>query len=339
MRMEDLHPLIGKTTSRLMSHDLPAGCEQLLPQHGDSIWSKVDRSFRQPEVPTSLSDLRRGVNKSILAHTTSGHKGWSAKDIERLFNTTTPAWDDAEGFVQMYHALVDDPACPVLYERKVYLGNIKYPFPLLTWWEYHRVGGCTGCQQHLAAYGGNEIEALLHNPRNPCWFADTLSWLSGGWRLPLKERPTPEARDNHPSLLWSVSSMRPEVQRMIDHGVLVKGTPVLINPGMSVVRQSDIEDRCRLLQEIGQPSPSRQAKDIETINNHIRRVTASQVKLPVVIKPIKVRYCLDLSLLLNSRTMKWRFHYASVRDAVALFKVLTPKPNKRPYMAKIDLER
>lgn len=259
---------------------------------------------------------------------------WSLKEIERLFFTNTPAWYDAEGFVWAYQDLVCDPASPVEYDRKIFISNIERPFPLATWWDYHR-SDCKECLAHLASHGGDVMAALLANQHNSCWFADILSWLSGGWRIPLRERPGMGEHSNHASLLWSVSSMQPEIQRMIDHGVIIPGRPVLINPAMAVVRQSDIDERCRILREIGHPSPSSKPKDIDIINQHITALLAAHTQVPYAIgalKPIKVRFCLDLSILLNNLTKKWGFQYATVRDAVALLV-------KGAWMAKIDLER
>lgn len=337
VRLDELHPLISMSTSRILSHDLPDGYQQFMPQHGEDIWSQVDEELHHQDVPTSLTDLRRKASKTIIAHTQGGHGKLTAKDIERLFGRNKVEWHDAEAFVWKYHDKVDDPLCPVKYDRKVFISNIDKPFPLPVWWAYHRPG-CTACMEHLRAHSGNELEALYDNRHNSCWFADILCWLSGGWRLPLKKLPSPAQKDNYPSLLWSVSSMKTEVQRMVDNGVIVEGQPSLINPGMSVVRLSDVEDRCRILEEIGHPSPSREPKDIDIINNHINHILALHTKVPFAIgaigslKPIKIRYCLDLSVLLNDETKPLEFSYASVRHAVALLK-------KRSYMAKIDLER
>lgn len=50
------------------------------------------------------------------------------------------------------------------------------------------------------------------------------------------------------------------------------------------------------------------------------------------LKPIKARFCIDLSELLNPLTTKWPFSYASCSDLVALLE-------GGAWMAKLDLER
>ena len=333
------HELIHNSTKRLLVHELSPDHQRLLPQQQTDIWSLLDRTIHDSrDVPVSLSSLRDVVKDHILAATAGiGYKDMSAEDIIRDFTAKKPTWHDAAGFVYRYLDLVDDPAVPssVEYSRKIFLGNMDYPFPLQRWWQYHRQTGCQDCMRHLAAHGMKELPALCDNHSNPCWFSDILCWLSGGWRIPLKEQPSPNHHDNHPSLMWSVDSMRPEIARMIDHGVLVEGNPVLTNPGMAVVRESELAERCRVLDEMGHPSPSRAEKDIDSINRHIRSFLETGVEVPAEIgelKPVKLRYCLDLSILLNGKTKRWDFSYAKVRDAIALLK-------HQGFMAKIDLER
>jgi len=104
---------------------------------------------------------------------------------------------------------------------------------------------------------------------------------------------------------------------------------------MSVVRPSELADACRILQAIGHPSPTEDVRHVATINRHIKAFIDQGTPVPAELgslKPIKVRMCIDASVLLNKHIKKWRFPYVTVHDAIAL---LQP----RWWMAKIDLKR
>ena len=122
---------------------------------------------------------------------------------------------------------------------------------------------------------------------------------------------------------------------MKEWSVIVPGKPHLIHPVMAVIRDSDLHDACRILQAISHPSPSEEKCDIQAINSHIATILSSDVSVPShlgQLKPVKVRFCVDASVLLNPFIKKWRFPYASIHDAVSLLQ-------KGWFMARIDLKR
>lgn len=121
---------------------------------------------------------------------------------------------------------------------------------------------------------------------------------------------------------------------MFNRGVLYPATPKIVHPAMAVVRDSDLRDQLRILEAIGRPSPHRGPEEVARINDHICQVLASGIEVPPslgVLKPIKIRCCLDLRLL-NELIKEWGFAYAKVHDAVVLIE-------EGWYMAKADLER
>jgi hypothetical protein len=107
---------------------------------------------------------------------------------------------------------------------------------------------------------------------------------------------------------------------------------------MGIVRESEFFHQVRLLQEAGQSVGSLKISDIDAINRLIKTTAAKLAvdkpgsRLLPLLKPIKVRLCLDASRLLNPYLAHWPFQYATVQDAVALI-----QPGW--YMAKIDLEK
>lgn len=278
-------------------------------------------------MPISLSTIRRRANQDLLATVAPPQASFSSLELP------APDWWDWQGFVYVYHQLVDDPLEPVDYVRRVSPFNYNKPFSIPRWLAYH-VKVCGGCKERLVQHGGfHGFMASIESC--DCPFADVLVWLSGGWRIPLRSRPEPASKPNYPSLLWSPASMRPEVERMFEWGVLCPKVPSVINPAMAVIRDSELAEQCRILEIIGHPSPSTRKEDIDAINQHIRQLLAQGVEAPAsvgILKEVKIRFCLDLSLFVNTRTKKWRFGYARVHDAVAL-------SGPGSHLSKIDLQR
>jgi len=129
--------------------------------------------------------------------------------------------------------------------------------------------------------------------------------------------------------------MRPEVERMLEWGVLTREPPTLINPCMAVVKESDVIEQCRLAEALGRPCPSSRPQDVEAINHHLLELLGEGLQAPPdmgVLKPIKIRFCINPSELVNPLTFKWPFSYASCSDLVAML-------GQGWYMAKLDLER
>jgi hypothetical protein len=312
--MSSLHPTIRSTLAQLLKAPLPPDLADILPDPATSLLEETRRRL-SADIPVSLSCLRREANRALAG-----------------LQPAAPAWFDVEGFVHQYLALVDDPQSPVPYTRQVFMFNVQRPFPLVRWWDAHRVT-CLVCQHHHDQYGGFD-GAMRHNEANLCCFADIFCWLSGGWRLPLSEQPQPSRRRNHPSLVWAPSAVVSEMERMFDWGVLYPATPRLVHPLMEVVKEGDIFEQCRLLEAVGHPSPSTRQEDVRLINEHIGRVIEMGVHVPAhlgVLKPVKVRVCLDMRIL-NNITKPWGFSYAKVHDALALL-------GRGWYMSKADQER
>lgn len=317
-----LHHVLARSMRQLLVAPLPASLKYLLP--GEKEWSIIERELSQGK-PVSLSALRRHVNR-VLHQETAGEAARQRPQPHR--------WNDAEGYVTSYRAIIDSPDCPVPYSRVISMSSMHHPFPLPAWWAEH-APGCEVCSRHEAACGG-PIQALLDNHLNPCWFADILAWLSGQWRTPLLAIPGPASRPNHPSLMWSPLAMRPEVERMLNWGVLNRRPPTLINPCMSVVKASDVAEQCRVAAALGRPCPSSLPQDVEAINHHILELLGeglTGVEEVGVLKPIKIRFCVNLSELLNPLTFKWPFSYASVSDLLVLLM------GEGWFLAKLDLER
>jgi len=213
MDLAALHPLLAQLLRQLLVAPLPPGLKHLLPDVGGELWSAVEER-RQAGIPVSLRALQRYANTALHEAT--------AGDSSRIAAKPHP-WYDAEGFVTSYRAIINSPECPVPYSATILMSNIHHPFPLPEWWGFH-APGCGVCSQHQVSCGG-PIEALLANHRNPCWFADVIAWLSGQWRIPLSALPEPAERPDHVSLLWSPLALRPEVERMIQWGVLTRQLP------------------------------------------------------------------------------------------------------------------
>ena len=283
----------------------------------------------------ALSALRKRVNVAALnfAQHRAEVDGFSRDQIVKIFTPDAAEWHDTEAFVVSYHHLVDAPGSPVTYTRAVDRHPPLSSFPLQEWWDLHRPS-CSTCSSHHRDHGGFD-GAMDHNADNTCSFADILSWLSGQWRIPFNSIPPPGSRDNYESLFYAPDMMQDEVDRMKEWSVIVPGIPHLVHPVMAVIRDADLHDACRILQAIGHPSPSEDKRDIATINKHIRAVLDMGVVVPEQLghlKPIKVRFCVDASVLLNPFIKKWRFPYATIHDAVLLLK-------KGWFMARIDLKR
>ena len=307
---------------QLLVAPLPASLRYLLP--GERELSIIERELSKG-APVSLSALRRYANRMLYQET--------AGEASRRRAQPHP-WNDAQGYVISYRAIIDSPDCPVPYSRVITMSSIHHPFPLPAWWGEH-APGCETCSRHEATHGG-PIPALLDNHLNSCWFADIMAWLSGQWRTPLSAIPEPASRPNHPSLLWSPLAMRPEVARMLEWGVLNRVPPKLINPCMSVVKASDVAEQCRVAAALGRPCPSSLPQDVEAINHHILELMGEGlrgVEQVGILKPIKIRFCVNLSELLNPLTFKWPFSYAGVSDLLVLLL------GDGWFLAKLDLER
>lgn len=329
--LDELDPILQAVTHQLLVTTLSADHRRLLPKASTSLWSMATAVLsRSNGVPTALSGIKRSINQVVTKYAPQKQSDMTAREIDQLFASSTPEWHDTAGFVAVYRRLVEADTSPVSYKR---IASPLSSFPLLQWWDFH-LPHCQVCTAHEAAYP-SRAAALRHNTENPCYFGDILSWLSGGWRLPLKELPSPGEIPNHPSMGWSPVSMRPEVKRMLEWRVISPGQPHLVHPGMAVIRDSELYDACRILEAIKQPSPSVQKKDIDAINAHIKHILASDTIIPSslgILKPIKVRFCLDMSAGLNPLLQRWPFSYSSPHDAVALLQ-------SGAWMAKIDLER
>ena len=322
-------------TRSLKVMPLSAKLAQQLPVPRHSRWSAFEAVTKGIGQPVVLSALRKQVNTTALRYAQSRTHidGLSAAQVVRVFAADTFEWHDTERFVMSYHDLVDSPGSPVVYTRAVDLQPPVSAFPLREWWAVH-LPSCTICTQHDHAHGGFD-KAMKHNADNPCVFADILSWLSGQWRIPFNSIPPPGARANYESLLYAPDLMQEEIDRMKEWSVIVPGKPHLIHPVMAVIRDSDLHDACRILHAIGQPSPSEEKREIQAINAHISTVLSSGASVPShlgQLKPVKIRFCVDASLLLNPFIKKWRFPYASIHDAVSLL-------HQGWFMARIDLKR
>jgi hypothetical protein len=323
MDLASLHPLLAQLLRQLLQAPLPPGLKHLLPDVGGDLWSAVEER-RQAGIPVSLKTLQRQANKALHEATAGGAS---------LASTKPHPWFDAEGYVTSYRAIIDSPQCPVPYSKAIRMSVIHHPFPLPEWWRLH-APGCNVCSHHEATCGG-PIEALLANHLNPCWFSDVLAWLSGQWRIPLSAIPEPAERPNHASLLWSPLAMRPEVERMLRWGVLTRQRPTIVNPCMSVVRESEVAEQCRVAAALGRPCPGSRPEDVEAINQHIMELKGEGLKGVEgvgVLKLLKIRFCINLSALVNPLTFEWPFSYAGVSDLIALLGLAF-------WMAKWDLER
>lgn len=206
-------------------------------------------------------------------------------------------------------------------------------FPLDVWAGYFR-DQCKECR-HFYTSAGSIKAGLATNHTNACHHADILSWLAGEWRLPLIAEPPPGRLPNHASLLWSPTSVAPEVTRMREWGVLCPGQPLLVHPTMAVIRDGELAEALRLLRGMGRRCPYSHKRDIDHINRHIEEVLANppldHPQQVALLKKVRLRLCLDTSKLLNPYLAHWPFSYCTVSDAIALLEGW--------WMAKIDLEK
>jgi hypothetical protein len=285
--------------------------------------------------PTALSGLKRAVVKRVNRYASHRQQELTPEAVEYFFSSEVPAWHDTAGMVADYRSLVERADSPVNYTRSVDLFNPLSTFPIKAWWDSH-YPTCQQCQHHHQSRGNSFEAAMASNSDNPCHFADTLSWISGGWRLPLSQWPEPATQPNHKSLLWSPSSVVPEIQRMLEWEALIEGEPILTHPMMAVIRDGELYDQLRVLEGVGHPCPHTSKRDIEFINRHIDSVIEREVEVPDSLgklKRVKVRLCLDMSGGgLNDLLLRWPLSYAHILDGVC---IVPP----RAHMGKLDLDR
>lgn len=299
-------------------------------------WSATEATLESTAgAPVSLVDLRRKANATALLFVQHRQEcpEWSAAAIRQFFASDTWAWWDTEAYVNSYRRLVSSPGSFTHYDRSTAPSGPHTHLPLEHWWDLHK-DACPECAAHHARWGSYSA-AVEHGDDLKCHFVDILAWLAGNWRIPLQARPKPGKRPNYPSLFFEPHAMEKECHRMKQWGVLVPGEPVLAHATMGVIRDSDLLEACRLLRSIGRPSPSEDKKEIRLINDHIATVLAEGPPIPPelgTLKPVKVRYCVDASILLNPLVKRWHFPYATVHDAV---KLLQPQW----FMSKLDLEK
>jgi Reverse transcriptase (RNA-dependent DNA polymerase) len=259
--------------------------------------------------------------------------GLSQEEIVKVLQPELFDWRDPGHYTHAYHALVDVPGSPVEYSREVNMTNTEKPFPLRPWVELH-VAVCRPCQDFMRKCGS--VEVFMHrNASNPCPLADTLSWLSGEWRIPFESIPPAGAKDNYKSLFYDIHAAKKEIDRMKEWGTIVPGEAHLVHPAMGVIRDSDLRDACRILHAIGRPSPAEDKKSIALINEHIKAILEEGVPIPPhlgVLKEIAVRFCIDASKLLNTKIKDWKFTFAKVHDLVRLLR-------KGWRIARIDLHK
>ena len=332
--LESSDTLLQRATRSLAQSPLLPQHLNLLPRaQGSEYWSVAEYLLDlQAAVPTSLSSLGRRIN-NLTVHFAVNRSDEKTVSEAVAHRELAAEWWDTEGFVERLHDIYETSAVKAEYTRRVSIFDISKPFPLQVWGDYHRQM-CRQCDTFYSQ-AGSFRHAMEQNHANPCYFSDILCWLSGGWRLPLVDIPPPRRCPNHSSLLWSPSSIAPEARRMRERGVLVPGTPHIVNPAMAVVRDGDLADALRILRGMGRRCPFSSKHDIDKINDHIRAVLVS---LPpddpahTLLKPIKIRFCIDSSKTLNPHLAHWPFSYASVSDAIALLK-------RGWWMARIDLEK
>jgi len=283
---------------------LPKAFGSNTPSVAEHILSKAP-----PAALVSPSSLRRRINASLVLAPKSGREPQSLiAEVDKLCKTAPDFWDTA-GYVNEYKQLLPLCDCSVEYSRKIPLFSAN-PRLKPKIWARHQAVSCQHCRAFYADFPSIE-EALQSNETNPCYHADILAWIAGQWRLPLKEPIPPSRLDNYASLTWSPTAMEPEVRRMVDEWEILRpARPTVIHPGMAVIRDGELQDALRILRGVGDPCPYFQKSDIEKINIHISEALS---KLPprhparANLKPIKVRFCLDTSKLLNSKLHHWPF--------------------------------
>lgn len=137
MEAASIHPLLAQVLRQLLRAILPEELRPLIPDVEGSLESVVQDLLTAGK-PISLSALRRRSNRALHVAT--------AGEPARL-PPQPHAWDDAEGYVTSYRAVMESPDCVVPYSRVITLSRIHHPFPLLAWWAEH-VSGCAICSQH-----------------------------------------------------------------------------------------------------------------------------------------------------------------------------------------------
>ena len=330
-----MSPLLQSSVNHVLVSDLPPSDASQLPAASSSEWSMFDKArSRNPDRPVALSGIKREIIRTVAQYAIHRKQDMSPEEIEYFFSPEVPAWYDTSGMVTAYRNLVEHPHSPVSYDRKVNLHNTLTTFPITEWWNMH-LPHCNTCSAHLAKEGGVVAAALSRNSDNECHFADIMSWLSGGWRLPLSSWPDRNEAPNHASLLWSPSSVVPEIVRMTEWRAIVPGKPHLVHPMMVVIRDGELNDQLRIMEAIGQPCPRTSKEDIEYINDYIDSLDELEMEIPDHLgrlKKVKVRLCLNMSLFLNDYLYHWAFQYAYILDGVS---ILEP----RVHLGKLDLDR
>jgi hypothetical protein len=135
------HPALARVLRQLLRAVLPDELRSLLPDVEGSLGSVVQAQLIAGK-PISLSAMRRRSNRALHAAT--------AGEPARL-PPQPHAYDDAEGYVTSYLAVMASPECVVPYSRVITLSRIHHPFPLLAWWAEH-APGCSVCSHHQVCH-------------------------------------------------------------------------------------------------------------------------------------------------------------------------------------------
>lgn len=143
MDLSALHPVLTQPLRQLLRASLPFELRSLVPDvtSGEGVGSVVQAQLTAGK-PISLSAMRRRANRALHEAT--------AGEPARL-PPQPHAWDDAEGYVTSYRAIVESPDCVVPYSRVITLSKIHHPFPLLAWWEEH-APCCAVCSSHQVGH-------------------------------------------------------------------------------------------------------------------------------------------------------------------------------------------
>ena len=279
--MASADPLVRQSTSSLWLTDLLPEHLHLLPQALGTGWSAAEHVLKQASSsPISLTTLQRCINSLLIRYAQRPSSKLTVEEVASIkdfFDSPlAPEPSDTAGYVHSYHALVDDPAFPVPYSRKLRPWALKLPFPLANWWALH-IEHCSSCMALHHKCNGSFERVAASNESNLCTFADIMNFLSGGWRLPLSSKPKPGAIDNYASLLWCPSSMGKEVKRMLSWSweTLKPGNPILTHPAMGVIKEGDLNRTLRVLSALGHPSPYTDKPHVEALNDHITSVRST----------------------------------------------------------------
>ena len=138
-----------------------------------------------------------------------------------------------------YRAIINSPECPVPYSTTIPTPKIHHPSLFLSGGLSTPPAAQPEVSIRLAVVGLSR----LFSPTS------TLSGSQMCWRgFGAVAHPIPESaeRPYHASLLWCPLALRPEVERMIQWGVLTRQPPILVNPCVSVVKDSDVVEQCRV---------------------------------------------------------------------------------------------